>query len=203
MTLTTTTKLEAINILLTSIGEAPVQQEGTGLEEEALASAVLDEVSRAVQLTGWSWNTEENFPLRRDVEGKINVPINTLKADFHTSSYILRGHKVYDKTNHRYTFDKDITARLILVLPWDELPEALRSYVTYRAGRVFQARQVSAQILHEFTRYDEEKAWATLVSSEHEVANVSIFDNAELSLMLNRESSVPVFDYRAGAVGGW
>lgn len=197
-----TTKLEAINILLTSIGEAPVQQEGLGLEEEAIASTVLDEVSRATQLVGWAWNIEDNFPLTRDQDGKIHLPTNVLKVDFQSSNLIARGLKVYDRTNHTYIHKQDVKAKLIIGLDWDELPEAVRSYVTYRAGRVFQARQVSATILHEFTRIDEERAWVELVSAENEVANLSIFDNAEIALMLDRNSSVSVIDYPAGSLGG-
>ena len=197
-----TTKLEAINVLLTSIGEAPVSQEGTGLEEEAIASTVLDEVSRAVQTIGWSWNTEDNFPLSRDMEGKITLPVNTLKVDFQTPNYIARGLKIYDRKNHTYTFNSDLKATLIIGLDWDELPEAMRNYVTYRAGRVFQARQVSATTLHEFTRIDEERAYVALFSAEQEVANVSLFDNVEIQLMLDRSSSTAVLDYAAGGLGG-
>lgn len=202
MALAPTTKLEAINTLLTSIGEAPVSQEGTGLAEEAIASAVLDEVSRAVQLIGWSWNREDNFPLSRDGTGHINLPTHTLKADFGTPAYVARGGRVYDKRNHTYVFTSDITATLVFGLPWDELSESVRSYITYRAGRTFQARQVSAQVLHEFTKIDEQTAWATLVAAEHEVANLSIFDNAEVARMLDRSSSIPMYDYRAGTLGG-
>lgn len=197
-----TTKLEAINVLLTSIGEAPVSKEGTGLEEEAIASTVLDEVSRAAQTIGWSWNTEHKFPLTRDASGKITLPTNTLKVDFQTPHYIARGSKVYDRSNHTYVFKSDVTASLIVGLDWDELPETMRMYVMYRAGRVFQARQVSATTLHEFTRLDEERAYVALFTAEQEVANLSLFDNTEIQVMLDRSAQSAVFDYRAGAVGG-
>lgn len=202
MALAPTTKLEAINTLLTSIGEARVSQEGSGLDEEAIAASVIDEVSRAVQLIGWSWNTEDKFPLSRDGSGKIFTPTNALKVDFQCTDYIARGLKVYNRAKHTYTFDADISATIIFGLDWDELAEAVRSYITYRAGRTFQARQVSAQILHEFTKIDEERAWVSLISAENEVANLSLFHNQELSLMLNRTSSIPAIDYHAGTLGG-
>lgn len=197
-----TTKLEAINVLLTSIGEAPVSQEGTGLAEEALAGSVIDEVSRTVQTIGWTWNVERNFKLQKDGSGNVTLPSNTLKADFQNTRYIARGLKVYDRTGHTYVIGADVTVTLTVGLDWDELPEAMRQYVMYRAGRVFQARQVSAQILHEFTMKDEQAAWMLLQAAESEVGNISLFDNVEVQHMLNRSASAPVIDYPAGALGG-
>lgn len=197
-----TTKLEAVNVLLTSIGEAPVNSLGDDLDEAALAEKVLDEVSRAVQKVGWHWNTEDNFPLMRNVDGNILLPVNTLKADFQTTRYVTRGNKVYDKHNHTYTFSNDITATMTFGFDWSELPESLRGYIMYRGGRTFQARQVGSRVLHEFTKGDEEQALVELKIAELEVSNVSIFQNAELALMLNRSSSTPVIDYPAGSFGG-
>ena len=202
MILTPTTKLQAINTLLASIGEAPVSQEGSGLDEEALAAETLDEVSRAVQLIGWSWNKEDGFPLTPDGAGNIALPVNTLKVDFQNSTLVARGRKVYDKSAHSYSFQRALKATIVFGLAWDELPEAMRSYIMYRAGRLFQTRQVSAQILHQFTKEDENAAWVSLISSENEVSNVSIFDNIELQLMLDRSPSLGVIDYPAGGLGG-
>ncbi|WP_432473727.1 hypothetical protein [Amphritea sp. HPY] len=202
MSLTATTKLNAINVLLTSIGEAPVNAEGSGLDEEAIASSILDEVSRAVQLIGWSWNTEDGYPLAKNLGGEVYLPTNALKVDFQNSKHIARGTRVYDKSNHTYIFTSDLKAKIIFGLGWEELPEAMRSYIMYRGGRVFQARQLSSQIIDQFTREDEQKAWVELVSSENEVGNHTIFQNTELSLMLNRSSSIPAIDYHAGTLGG-
>lgn len=202
MSLTATTKLEAINVLLASIGEAPVNSEGSGLDEEALASGLINETSRAVQVRGWSWNVEDNYPLSRNEDGEIPLPYNTLKVDFQSPRYVARGRRVYDKHKHSYKHSTDLKATITVGLDWEELPEAVRTYVTYRAGRVFQARQVGSTVLHEFTQQDEATAWNELVSADLEVASLSMFHNPELQLMLDRRSSVAVIDYPAGALGG-
>jgi len=202
MSLTATTELEAVNVLLASIGEAPVSQLGSGLDEEAIAASTLTEVSRAVQLKGWSWNTEENYPLTKNLIGEIYLPTNALKIDYQSTRYVTRGQRAYDKTAHTYTLDTNLKATIIFGLSWEELPEAMRSYVMYRAGRVFQGRQVGSQVLYEFTKQDEQDAWLILSSAEHENANLSLFDNAEIQHMLDRSSSTPVRDYPAGSFGG-
>ena len=46
MALTATTKLEAVNTLLSSIGEAPVNSLTSGLVDAELAETILDSTSR-------------------------------------------------------------------------------------------------------------------------------------------------------------
>ena len=59
MSLSPTTKLEAVNTMLTSIGEQPVQTDDfAGLSDAAIAAQILDNVSRAVQSRGWIFNTD-------------------------------------------------------------------------------------------------------------------------------------------------
>ncbi len=55
------TKLEAVNDILLSIGEKPVNGLTSGLPDAALAEAVLDKISRQVQLEGWNSNTRRGI----------------------------------------------------------------------------------------------------------------------------------------------
>jgi hypothetical protein len=78
MALTPTTKLEAVNVCLTNIGEAPVASL-TGLQVDAqVASSIIDEVSREVQSNGWHWNTE----------------VHTISPIFQIKSFSLQTHFV-------------------------------------------------------------------------------------------------------------
>lgn len=198
----TTTKLDAVNTLLMSIGEDPVNALGLGIEDQTAAEAIVDEVTRKVQVLGWSWNTEDNYTFMRQVDNTVTVASNVLSIDFHNKQYVLRGTKVYDKVNHAYTLSGDVKGTVIFGLDWDLLPEAARQYIMYSSGRIFQARQVGSQILNQFTEKDEQAAWLALRSNEESVSNHSIFDNYELQLWLNRDAAAPVFDYPAGSIIG-
>lgn len=198
----TTTKLDAVNTLLMSIGEDPVNALGLGIDDQTAAEAIVDEVTRKVQVLGWSWNTEDNYTFVRQVDDTVTVANNVLSIDFHNKQYVLRGTKVYDKIKHSYVLTSDVKGTVIFGLNWDELPEVARQYIMYSSGRIFQARQVGSRVLHEFTKQDEHDAWLALRSNEESVSNHSIFDNTELRLWLNRDSSVPVFDYPAGTIIG-
>ena len=78
-----TTELAAINTMLSIIGEAPVNTvEDTGLVDAKLAKQILTETNRLVQMDGWSWNRDDNYPLvpAYPLPGRIDVPESTLKV---------------------------------------------------------------------------------------------------------------------------
>ena len=53
-----TTKLDAVNTMLSAIGEAPVNSLSSGLIEAEIAETILDTVNTEVQSMGWHFNTE-------------------------------------------------------------------------------------------------------------------------------------------------
>lgn len=197
-----TSKLAAVNILLASIGEAPVNQLGSGYERADMAENTIEEVMRSTQLMGWNWNTEDNFKLQVNSDSEIVVPTNTLRIDSQTKMYVLRGTRLYNKLKHTYRFTSDVLVTLIVFLQFDELPEIARQYITYRAGRVFQGRVVGSQIIHQFTEKEELAALASLRDEELEAGNYSIFHNQELINMLDRSTSTPIYDRPAGLIDG-
>lgn len=182
--LTPTTELEAVNLMLSVIGESPVNSVDTsGLADANTAYNILNFCSREVQLAGWHWNTEPNFPLTPTPAGNLMLPANTLKVDtdgaYRDKDYIQRGTRLYDRFNHSYTFDHAVTVEIVLLLPFDEIPEAARSYITIRAARQFQERVVGSEVLSAFTQRDEFAAMAKLKDAEAETADFNILDNAE------------------------
>ena len=61
-----TTKLDAVNIMISVIGESPVNTlGGTSAVPVTVvqAESVLNETSKAIQSEGWHYNTEYDYPL--------------------------------------------------------------------------------------------------------------------------------------------
>lgn len=173
-TITLTSELEAVNTLLAAIGEDPVSSLlVTDVADVADAKAKLDEVSRDIQTKGWAFNTEEQYPLSRDVNGYINVPPNLVKlslnrVDYPSVDVAQRGTRLYDKVNHTYIFTTDLKATAVFLLSWDELPQAARHYIMVKASRAYQARDLGATSLFQFTEADEAAALANLSEAEGE-----------------------------------
>ena len=180
-TIALTSELEAVNTLLHAISEAPINSLlATGLADVSAARSTLDEISREVQLVGWHFNTEEEYPLPRDISNRITVPANTLKCIVQGSSNDItqRGLRLYDKTNHRDTFTEDLKGRVIVLLPWDELPQVARHYIMVRAARIFQARTLGSDSQFSFSAEEEKAAEKSLKETEGETGNYNMFSGS-------------------------
>lgn len=201
--LTATTKLEAVNSMLMSIGEAPVNSLESGLDDALIAETTLNETSKSVQKHGWYFNTEDNFPLLKNVDNEIVVPNNILKLDVQNTRYVLRGKRVYDRLDHTFKIKKDLKGTVILGLEFDDLPESAKQAIMYRAARLFQNRVVGSTTIYQFTKEDEMSALQELQAEELEAGNYSIFDSADVQRMLDTSPSIAAVRLPAGQLGGY
>lgn len=172
------TFLEAVNILLSVIGEAPIESLASTSENEvsdsALARRVLEEVERDVQAEGWSWNTEQDYGLTKDGSGHFLAPSSMLRVEFDPSScpdgrYVMRGLKVWDRIDHTDQFpDKDELKayRMVRRLTWDELPHPAQQYIAIRAARIYASRFINSNVVFSYTINDEQYARAMLMRDE-------------------------------------
>lgn len=182
MSLSMTTELDAINIMLGTIGEAPINslEAATGVVDAVTARSILNEVSVQVQEEGWHFNTEYEFMLTPELSTKeIYVPPNVIEVD--ASKYdrndidvAIRGNRLYDRKNKTFQFQQDIKADLTVLLEFNELPQAARHYITIRAARVFQQRVVGSDTLGSFTEADEARGLRAMRRYEARTADYNI-----------------------------
>lgn len=183
------TELEAVNTILECIGEQPTSTlEVSGISEVSLARQLLHNVSRAVQSEGFTFNSEEDYPLAPDVEGFIYIPDNVIKIDAHDRNLdiVQRGNRLYDKTNHTFKFNKTIKCDVVFFLPFEEIPQAAREYITIKAARQFQTRYLGSENLYSLSIQDELEARHRLIDAEVDVGDYSIFDNYSVTRVLRR-----------------
>lgn len=182
MALSMTSELDAVNIMLGTIGESPINSldAATGVVDAVTARAILSEVSVQVQEEGWHFNTEYEFILTPSLDTKeIYVPANTIEVD--ASEYdrnnidvAIRGNRLYDRKNKTFQFQQDIKADLTILLEFNELPQAARHYITVRAARVFQQRVIGSDTLGSFTERDEARALRSMRRYESKTADYNI-----------------------------
>lgn len=178
-----TSELEAINTLLGAIGESSINSlEVSGLADVASARATLNEISREVLSHGWQFNTEEDYPLNRDASNKITLPAHCIRAVFTKThgdmKLITRGLKLYDAVDHTYTFTKDLTGTLVLLLPWDELPQVARHYIMIRASRIYQARNLGSDTQFQFSEQEEGSARSIMEEHEGDTGGYNMFSGS-------------------------
>lgn len=167
-----TTELSAINTMLTAIGETPVNSLTEPVTADvAIAKSVLNEISVEVQSEAWHWNTEDEFELTINIDNEIPLPSNCLKIYFRSPQYIdylQRGDRVYNRTDHTFKFEvgAKIYPTIVFLLPFEEMPETARRYITLKATRVFQERVVGSGNLRDFHSLDEAKARVALQAED-------------------------------------
>lgn len=158
--ITLTTELQAINTMLSIIGEAPVSSITENLGADvSIAKQILDESAVDIQSKGWNFNTEESFTLAIDSNSKVPIPTNcvwlTTRSADNQSKIIIRNGFLYDKENKTFTFTAAQVVDMIILLPFEELPQFARRYITTTAGRRFQARYLGSKELAGFSAQDE------------------------------------------------
>ena len=194
MSLSPTTKLEAVNTMLTSIGEQPIQNlnDLAGLSDASIAEQILDNVSRAVQSRGWVFNTDIGIKKPPNQYNEIDLAPSELRVDTQSrvregdKDYVERGRKLYDRVKNTFKFDGAITLNIIKLLTFDDLPEPARRYIAIRSARIFHDRVVGAGELHRFYQEDEFGAYQALLEYEGDVADYNIFDNYDVYRVVDR-----------------
>jgi len=199
---TRTSELEAVNTMLSAVGEPPINSlDDQKNADAAIANNILTEISREVQTQGWHFNTQRDMTLSPDSTTKyITLPASVVRADIdHASTnstlsaddrdVAQRGSRLFDRKNNTYEFTTDVKAEIIYVLDWDELPEPAHRYITVRAARIFQDRMVGSQAHHSFSQMDEFRSLALLKEFESDTAEHSIFDNYDIFRIVSRQDA--------------
>ena len=180
---TLTSKLDAVNIMLGYITEAPVNSIASTVAlppSAALAKGVLDEVSREVQQEGWHFNTAQDYTLEANASGKFVLPDNVLQVDTVDTSYdvVQRGTALFDRKNYTDTFTEDeLKVNITFLLEYEELPEQARRYIALKASRMFANRLVGSREIEALIYRDEIRAKAAMEEAEGVNSDRTIFDN--------------------------
>ena len=186
----TMTELEAVNVLLTTIGEQPVNTLiGNQVTDVKIAEQIINEVSREVQSQGWHFNTEDNVPLAPDVNSEVNIPATAARIDLPDTDVTIRNGKLYNLTDRTFSFDTTVYATVIYFQEFLELPDAAKRYISIRASRVFSDRMINSETMHKMLARDEQKALTDLKEFEGDTGDFNMMDSYSVSRVLNRNNS--------------
>jgi hypothetical protein len=176
--LTVTNELQAINIMLGTIGESPINslEETSGVIDAVTARQILNENAVAVLTEGWHFNSEYDWSFLPNTDGEITVPATIIQADAvdRDVDVAVRGTRLYDKKNHTYKFSAPVKLDCLVLFEFEELPQAAKYYITVRAARVFQNRVVGSETLSSFTERDEVRARVALMRYDHRNADYNM-----------------------------
>ena len=189
----TSTELDAVNSILMSVGESPVNTLTVQSPEVAIAQKTLQQVCREVQAEGWVFNTEHEYPITLDSSNHCVIPQNVLEIDLSHARHgdhfnVIRKKdsgitKLYDKIEHRFNFESVNESKLYCDIVWmidfEDLPQVFKDYITVRASRIASNRMVNDPNAAELIGTDEQLARALAVEYDTRVADHNIFSNQE------------------------
>jgi len=184
---TSMTELEAVNVLLTTIGEAPVNTlDGNQVTDVSIAKQVLNEVSREVQAQGWHFNTEQDIELSPNISGDIAIPADTARIDAQDFNTVVREDKLFNLTDRTFTFASKIKVDIVYYQDFSVLPQQAKKYITTRAARIFSDRLLNSESIHKMTARDEQRALIDLKEFEGDTGDYNMMDSYSVSRVLNR-----------------
>lgn len=196
--LTNMSELQAVNMMLTTIGEQPIANlnDKAGLQDASIAQDILHNTSRQVQSRGWIFNTDLQKVLSPDstsaTGGKIKIDSNVLRIDTtakvrsNKTDIIERAGFLYDREKNTNLFTDTVTVDYVTFLPFNSIPESARRYIAVKSARIFHDRVVGSGELHAFFQQDELQAWSDLLEYQSEIGDFNIFDDYDTFRVLDR-----------------
>jgi len=190
LTQTPITELDAVNVMLMSIGQSPVNAlDSTGIKDVEIARLILHNTSREVQDEGWEWNTDYAYAITPDGNDRILVPSNCLSIDptRNSDDWVQRydvsntAQSMYDLNEQTFDRTSDLEVDIVWFYPFTYLPQSARNYIAQLAGQKFQAKHVSSELLFKFEEADVQRARAVLMRNSHRVKDRNILTGPDFT----------------------
>ena len=176
------TELDAVNQILSSVGQAPVTTLDLQNPEVSIVLNTLREVNKQVQAEGWIYNTEREYELVPDSTSKeILYPSNMLQIDTnveaHRNEYdvVRRNGKLYDRLHHTYEFTENVKADVVWLFDFTDIPPAIQAYITARAARMCAVKMVGDRELQALLQEQELMTRAAAIEYECNQGDYSMF----------------------------
>lgn len=195
MSETPSTELDAVNVILKDMGEAPINSLGGDLPLDASkAQGTLLEISRATQSRGWFWN-REIVRLAPDANNEVFLPSNTLSVKpaerllLREARLTNRNGKLYriEPRNNGFDFTEDQDLEITYFLPFVDIVEVARRYITIRAARIHQARELGDEMLLRNTSAEEQTAWNELLAEESSNSQRNLNQACSMQFITHRQ----------------
>jgi hypothetical protein len=192
------TELDAVNAMLELLGSSPVNSlPDSGVSEAYIARNILHRTSRKVQHnngSGLSFNKDVKYSMSPNGSGHIIAPSNALSLDayYHYQPFVLRYDvndsklKLYDQENHTFVFTSAVYCNIVWFFAWAGLPNHARELIYVLAGRDFQKKFQSSELIHQLTDEDEARARADFWDAEYRISDDSILCSAGAFEIVNR-----------------
>ena len=187
-TYATSSELDAVNSILMSVGESPVNTLTSQSPEVAIAQTTLRQVVREVLAEGWVFNTEYEVEFQPDSNDQVILSDSILQIDInrykHYDNYdvIRKNNKLYDRYSKKDTFADEaiVYCDVIWMYSYEDIPQAFKDYITTKACRLAVTRMVNDSEATAVLKEDEIVARANAIEYDTKQADYNMFNSTRL-----------------------
>lgn len=180
------TELDAINLMLSSIGSDPVSNLDETDVDIANALRILEDTSRNVQRQGWDFNTV-SYTLHPNRDNKIqwiDTIISFTSDDDNT--YAKRGDFLFNLTENTFYFEDNVVLTAIVALDFDDLPDCFKRYIASLSAFQFAQRYFGDQTTVETLQYDVQMAYQQIVAYDMNMGDYNMLQLTNIAEVLER-----------------
>lgn len=183
-----TTKLDAVNIILSSIGTDPVNS----LDDEndvdiANALLMLDNASRQIQRQGWDFNRGDYTLYPDSTTKRIRWDNNIIKfKSTDGKSYAKRGDYLKNMTDNTYEFDDKVVLQVTMAVDFEDLPDCFRSYLAARVAIDFQMKFFGNTYVNQDLQFNLQEAYADIVQYDMDMGDYNMLHLTNVQYTLQR-----------------
>lgn len=180
--MTTTTKLLAINEILSLVGINTVADLTEPLRQDVLqALQTFDEVLRQLATTRNYFNRYEKITLTPDVNKEIIITSDIYDVELRDSNIqaVIRDGKLYNLSDNTYTFESTVEADVSYYLDIDNIPEVVKRYVLSTAARKLYFKLFGPSAHLQVLAEEERMAYSTFQRWELESADLNMINHVD------------------------
>ena len=182
-------KVDAVNLILSAIGGAPIDtiDDNNDVDVDNILR-LMDRVSRAIQMSGWDFNTYSQFTLQPDALSKrVLWDDSIIKYKVSNGNTIVkRGDYAYDMTNNTFEFDSAIVLKAIVAVDFEELPQAFRDYVAAKTAVQFQSRYMGDDSVSQDLMLELQEAQRAITDYDLNMGDYNMLNLTSVSDALSR-----------------
>lgn len=174
-------ELDAVNQILSAVGQAPVTTIDQTNPDVGVAYDTLLQCNREVQAEGWTFNTENEYPFTPDNDGYIFIPDNVLMLDLSDLyenagiDVVQRDGKLYNKIDHTFEWEGQVKCDVVWLFEFKDLPVPVREYITARAAVQASTKMTGDSTVYQMLQAKEAMSRANLLEYECNQGDYTIF----------------------------
>lgn len=142
------TKLDALNMLLLSSGQLPVQDYHSNHPDAISARSYIERWSQQSQQRGWYFNTYFALDLVPDAQGEITLPTGSIRVDItsHCDQGSVRRGKLWNSRANSFVWPAPMKGNVFVQLDFDDCPLTMQTMIAYQALSEWQAMHEGDQL---------------------------------------------------------